>query len=807
MINEKLSLTCDSLLSHRQLACCRSHSGIPHRDKNVLIYSNNQTQQKPLLLTGHHDDISAMAFGKRSDPVILCSASSDYIILWDVEACQKRTQEGKLAAGMVIGTLLGNVVHLSFCFSDERVAACSGTTLYVLSSKKQEVICTLKGHLGPLTSAEFCPWNPNVLVSTSEDRTFKVWDLKTGAVFYQSFVLSGSPLLSVLLLEKEQHLITGSTDGQVWCFSFDDDYKCHLVKKMDLQKMEKRHKWRQETLNHQIGVAEQSVVDKVEISKPVIQMASCGPFAEIHFGQEIDNSWFCIGSSDGLYVVELATSELLTVLYFKDNPTLSISMAGSWSICPGSDNSMVVLVSALFKPCVVLLELCLNDPRRTGEGGGGFSVFPSSPPLLESPLNAELKRKDPSHPKKKAGIKEKPLVFHSKVKSSGYTTTPRMTMFSPQTSAQKKTSCKRSTKHLGLLRSNYPEDSAAPAEPHIALKIANKQVSCLQYSGDGKQILCGLGDRSVLLYNSCLTGSPTAYVGHDKPVSSVNWSLCRQWWLSAAEDLSLRIWTNSSSEPAIIMGDTMFSKPIRGAQFYYLDKFILLTSGPSVHLYLYNVDLTRDDIKRYKQRSFIKLTSCLTPSASDITALSAVNDFLSYIVLVCCSDRSIQVLDMNKGTVGSVVPDAHSRAIHCITQNKGSTFTSQALESYNLFLTSAVTDGVKLWDLRTMRCVRRYENHVNRCHPCSLAISPCGRFIASGSEDKCAYVYDIRSSTYLHKLQRHSDTVLTVAFNPATPELLTGTLDGKLRLFQSSTGSHLSHDTSAAVHCVSNVTA
>lgn len=30
-------------------------------------------------------------------------------------------------------------------------------------------------------------------------------------------------------------------------------------------------------------------------------------------------------------------------------------------------------------------------------------------------------------------------------------------------------------------------------------------------------------------------------------------------------------------------------------------------------------------------------------------------------------------------------------------------FTTQAPESYNLFLTSAVTDGVKIWDLRTLR--------------------------------------------------------------------------------------------------------
>uniref|UniRef100_A0A3Q4H7Z9 Uncharacterized protein n=1 Tax=Neolamprologus brichardi TaxID=32507 RepID=A0A3Q4H7Z9_NEOBR len=149
-----------------------------------------------------------------------------------------------------------------------------------------------------------------------------------------------------------------------------------------------------------------------------------------------------------------------------------------------------------------------------------------------------------------------------------------------------------------------------------------------------------------------------------------------------------------------------------------------------------------------------------------------LHHLLIHIVLVCGSDRSIQVFDMNKGTVASEVPDAHSRAIHCITQNKGSAFSSQAPDSYNLFLTSAVTDGMKIWDLRTLRCVRRYENHVNRCQPCSSAISPCGRFIATGSEDNCAYVYDIRSSNYLHRLQNHSDTVLNVAFNPATPQII-----------------------------------
>lgn len=115
---------------------------------------------QPLLLTGHHGQINAMTFGKGSRPVLLCSASSDYVIVWDIEHCQRRIQEGKIsmslcvcqnqsltlffagkvATGTVIGTLLGEITHLSFCFSDERVAACSGTTIYVISYKVRHTV-------------------------------------------------------------------------------------------------------------------------------------------------------------------------------------------------------------------------------------------------------------------------------------------------------------------------------------------------------------------------------------------------------------------------------------------------------------------------------------------------------------------------------------------------------------------------------------------------------------------------------------------------------------------------------------------
>ncbi|CAM4726049.1 unnamed protein product [Leuciscus chuanchicus] len=344
-------------------------------------------------------------------------------------------------------------------------------------------------------------------------------------------------------------------------------------------------------------------------------------------------------------------------------------------------------------------------------------------------------------------------------------------MFRPKTNVKKKThSASTTTTNTKGLLNEYPSHFEAPSMPytHLMVSTTPTTVNSLQYSGDGKQLVCGLGDSSVLLYNSPLTGNPAVYTGHSKAVNTVCWSHCRRWFLSTSEDPTLCIWTASASEPVL----TMFTKPIRTAQFYYLDKFLLLASGSNLMLYLYHLDTTRDDIKRYTQRSKSKLASKLSmKSGTDITSMSAINDFYSYMILTAGADHSIQVFDMNQGCIAAQIPDAHSRAVHHLTQNKGSLFCSQALESYNLFLSSAITDGLKLWDLRTARCVRRYESHVNRCHHCTAAFSPCGRFIATGSEDHCAYIYDIRSSNFLHKLQRHSETVLNVAFNPANPEL------------------------------------
>nr|BAE00395.1 unnamed protein product [Macaca fascicularis] len=143
------------------------------------------------------------------------------------------------------------------------------------------------------------------------------------------------------------------------------------------------------------------------------------------------------------------------------------------------------------------------------------------------------------------------------------------------------------------------------------------------------------------------------------------------------------------------------------------------------------------------------------------------------IVLAAGRNRTVEVFDLNAGCSAAVIAEAHSRPVHQICQNKGSSFTTQQPQAYNLFLTTAIGDGMRLWDLRTLRCERHFEGHPSRGYPCGIAFSPCGRFAACGAEDRHAYVYEMGSSTFSHRLAGHTDTVTGVAFNPSTPQIQT----------------------------------
>lgn len=58
-----------------------------------------------------------------------------------------------------------------------------------------------------------------------------------------------------------------------------------------------------------------------------------------------------------------------------------------------------------------------------------------------------------------------------------------------------------------------------------------------------------------------------------------------------------------------------------------------------------------------------------------------------------------------------------------------------------------------------------------------------GKYIASGSVDGTACVFDVSQGKIIHTIEAHSDTVRSVAFSPKSDMLATASNDGYVKLF------------------------
>ncbi len=95
-------------------------------------------------------------------------------------------------------------------------------------------------------------------------------------------------------------------------------------------------------------------------------------------------------------------------------------------------------------------------------------------------------------------------------------------------------------------------------------------------------------------------------------------------------------------------------------------------------------------------------------------------------------------------------------------------------------------NGRQKWNL----FVRTMEGHSSDVR--SVAFSPDGTRIVSGSYDETLRLWDAVSGAHLNTLKGHSDLVRSVAFSPNATRIVSGSSDHTLRLWDAASGAHLS---------------
>ncbi|EDO03054.1 hypothetical protein SS1G_05532 [Sclerotinia sclerotiorum 1980 UF-70] len=96
---------------------------------------------------------------------------------------------------------------------------------------------------------------------------------------------------------------------------------------------------------------------------------------------------------------------------------------------------------------------------------------------------------------------------------------------------------------------------------------------------------------------------------------------------------------------------------------------------------------------------------------------------------------------------------------------------------------------IRLWDAATGESLQTLEGHSNWVR--SVAFSPDGTKVASGSDDRTIRLWDTATGESLQTLEGHSDGVTSVAFSPDGTKVASGSYDQTIRLWDAATGESL----------------
>jgi WD40 repeat protein len=116
-----------------------------------------------------------------------------------------------------------------------------------------------------------------------------------------------------------------------------------------------------------------------------------------------------------------------------------------------------------------------------------------------------------------------------------------------------------------------------------------------------------------------------------------------------------------------------------------------------------------------------------------------------------------------------------------------SSASSIAISPDGKYIVSGSGDNtIKIWDFKTAKCLNTLEEHTRNIH--SIAISPDGKYIVSGSFDNTIKIWDFKTAKCLNTLEGHTSWVISIAISLDGKYIVSGSSDNTIKIWDFKTG-------------------
>ncbi|XP_049297951.1 protein qui-1 isoform X1 [Anopheles funestus] len=564
------------------------------------------------------------------------------------------------------------------------------------------LVHTFKGHSGPVTYMKVLS---QYLVTTSEDTSVIVWDMKTLAMKLRLREHIAPALCATLALDNK-YVISGSDDSSIIIALFETG---KVVTKIDHHRgpVTALHmSYPSEVLvssSHDATVCLWSLVN--------FTLLNCIQMAQPILGMQIscDSTFLLVHCADnGLYLRSLTTGTELHALKGHKSKVraLCIAMDSQRAIVGGEDTRALIFdmhsgrIIRSLPPnpgAVTAVYVMEKDDYLITAGGNKITFY--SFRNEDSIVNF--------YPKKKKTLKK----FHRNRLALQSTSSPVICF---DVSRDSTMAAVASSRCVQIWQLNSPELTSI-LEGHTAT------VTCVSFAPNCELVASGSEDKTVNVWSLGLGSVTATFKGHNTSITSVTFMMDARRIISADRDGFLYVWISDSG---MILQNVQ--GPHKCLSVTNNMKFAVCTNGDS-SLRIWS--LTREDEK-------------YTVSHSDeITCFIITAD--SLYVITGSRDMSLKVWQATGGKLAQVLV-GHTDAVTCV---------AVSVTNKSQVISGSKDSNLIIWDIHTGEEIHTLAGHLGPVT--CVKVSADGTTAVSGSDDKTLIVWETKRGLALTSLQLH----------------------------------------------------